>query len=628
MVQLYADLGSKLLQYKNANGIVRHAMLLDAMVEIDRLSDKVDNKEDAKKHYKQLAYAATLINYADVLRRMENQEFFDVLFDFYNMELGEELREWFEFGGPGQMRLKHPIHFYTPDIWNKFRIAQKAHLIKCSKEHLFDLDQLDILNPPKSQLYPIQIQMLGKLENEAVDRISVDSQGRIRFAKRFGLYLLPGGGMVEISNSTKIDELKRKMLEEHLEEEHANLYIKAAELYDQLDVGEFNNTLLEVFIGKQAQSLSSDFQMWLNQQAVLDAPNSVRLTNIVRAIDGQIAILKAEEPSTTEEQARKQRMLKSFVELRAIVQVQTFALTPLFEEAFRYVKENTKQVDIKQFLDTRALGGSQLSHSFIMTGMPLEDWFKAKFNGAEGEFGDDIAGSDIERLTLLEALEQFRKIKFSHVLIGLANYEQSLNNETLRVEHAWDVDKFNAARTTMLREAASLLLPQQEFAPEIYKALQHAIGQLKDKGTQVAIIEEWEEFNTKLSSVKNLKELHDEYDLFANNCRKLLDNKDSNILNTILTIAAASVATVLAGGIGFGIGFALGLWTGPGAFYTALMAGSAAASATLAATGMVGMTTGVLAGYSLFKQTPEIAAVKQVLNEVDETLDKIESLTR
>ncbi|MFI5406583.1 MAG: hypothetical protein ACHQ1D_08735, partial [Nitrososphaerales archaeon] len=263
MPQLFTDLGQKLIQYKNASILDRKKILEAAINTLEALpeKEKVTGKDSAKNHFKELSYAATLINYANVLQRMENQDYFDILVDFYKMELSDELKKCFEFGKAfGQMKLKKPINEFTPEIWSQFREAQKAHLLKTSKTHLFNLDQLDINNPPADQLYPIQIQMGGKLQNEAVDRIHADPQGRIRFASRFGLYLLPGGGMVEISDTAKIDDHKRKMLEEHLEEEHANLYQKAASLYDGLATKEFYEALEKVSSGKEFKSMPDEFK--------------------------------------------------------------------------------------------------------------------------------------------------------------------------------------------------------------------------------------------------------------------------------------------------------------------------------------------------------------------------------
>ncbi|MGL5741139.1 MAG: hypothetical protein ACRCXC_00590 [Legionella sp.] len=107
--QLFGDIELKLLQYKNESGLGRQAILLDAMATVQKLSGKPTTKNEAKEHYGKFSYTATLINYADVLRRMENQDFFDILFDFYKMDLDTELQEWFELGSPGQMRLKKPI---------------------------------------------------------------------------------------------------------------------------------------------------------------------------------------------------------------------------------------------------------------------------------------------------------------------------------------------------------------------------------------------------------------------------------------------------------------------------------------------------------------------------------------
>ncbi|QMT60944.1 hypothetical protein [Legionella sp. PC997] len=460
MVQLFTDVGPMLIQYREATSKGRYALMQDKIAEIKKLPGQVSHKQQAKLHYKTLAYAATFINYADVIQRIENQQYFDVLLDFYGMEMDAELSAWFEFGTtPGQMRLKQPLCEYTPEIWEQFRRAQKAHLNKTNKTSLFDLEQLDIYHPPSNQLYPIQIQMGGKLQNEAVDRINIDGHGRIRFAQHYGFYILPGGGMIEITQVAKIDDLKHKMLEEHLEEEHANLYIKAAKLYDQIDQGDFKNALTNACSSKQTQILSSEVRGCLHKLILMQQSNAVCLKNIVTELDRQIEIQKKEVSLEKHTELRVENLhsLKSLIELRALVQVQTFKLTPLFAEAFEYIKRNTICVDIQQYLDTRVLGGSQLSHSFIMRGEPLEDWFAKKFDGVEGEFGDDISGSSIEYMTLLEAFSKFRKIKFSHILIALAAYEECLDNGSLHIETIWSEVQFERSRQVILAEAIKFL---------------------------------------------------------------------------------------------------------------------------------------------------------------------------
>lgn len=93
------------------------------------------------------------------------------------------------------------------------------------------------------------------------------------------------------------------------------------------------------------------------------------------------------------------------------MQAQTFELTPLFAQAVAYANKNAKCINIKQYLDARAAGGFQISHVFIFN-HPLEEWFEEKFNGVNDELGDDISGAEIERLTLLESIAQFKKLNF------------------------------------------------------------------------------------------------------------------------------------------------------------------------------------------------------------------------
>ncbi|MFI5407338.1 MAG: hypothetical protein ACHQ1D_12615, partial [Nitrososphaerales archaeon] len=233
-----------------------------------------------------------------------------------------------------------------------------------------------------------------------------------------------------------------------------NLYQKAASLYDGLATKEFYEALEKVSSGKEFKSMPDEFKKFYDDTVQPRGTNSKCLEALVGEIDRQIGEIR-KLPAT--EQATKQNILQSLAVFRAQIQVKSFELTPLFIEAFEYVKQNTKCVDIQQYLDTRVLGGSQMSHSFIMTGKPLEDWFKAKFNGQEGEFGDDIAGSEIKRLTLLEALKDFRKVKFSHILITLACYEECLDKGRLKVENIWDEKKFGAARRELIKEANVIL---------------------------------------------------------------------------------------------------------------------------------------------------------------------------
>jgi hypothetical protein len=91
-----------------------------------------------------------------------------------------------------------------------------------------------------------------------------------------------------------------------------------------------------------------------------------------------------------------------------------------------------------------------------MMGEPLEDWFSTKFPGYGCEFGDDLTGCHVEYLSLLQALAQFRVIKYSHILIVLAHQIMGFERNTLRFDEVWNIKEFQEARKTLLREARAV----------------------------------------------------------------------------------------------------------------------------------------------------------------------------
>ncbi|MGL5742048.1 MAG: hypothetical protein ACRCXC_05620 [Legionella sp.] len=108
---------------------------------------------------------------------------------------------------------------------------------------------------------------------------------------------------------------------------------------------------------------------------------------------------------------------------------------------------------------------------------PLDKWFEEKF-GAGGELGDDISGSVIQRMSLLEATAQFRNIKFSHLLIGLAVYNESLDKNVLQIDEVWDETQFEEARFALVSEATKILKPGAELLAEARHKLDRALARL------------------------------------------------------------------------------------------------------------------------------------------------------
>jgi CheY-like chemotaxis protein len=431
MTQLFQEIRPLLLQYKGASKSARQSCL-DAIVnQIKNLPQTITNSTEAIKTCKIMAFAATLINYADALQRIEQQDYFEILIDFRMPEVFSqppfvELKTYFEFHTTySQMRLKKPIADIPLLIWQLFRKAQKVQLTIHGLEDIFNIDELDIHNLPHDQLYPLPIQMMAAYNNESVDRINVGSNGKYRFAKRFDYYFLPGGGMVEIHLEKNKDTLTRKLLDEHLEEEQGNLWLKAKTLYNAISKDKFEQTL---------QRLLTKHKIMLSSFS--NKTNAEILTKAIQTIDHL-------NPMTFEEKKR-------LTELRATIQVELFKLTPLYQQAFNYIEANSTLIQIEQFGDTRACGGKQISNCFLMTGQPLEEWFSEQFQGAECEFADDLTGSKVEHLTLLEALTKFRAIKFSHLLIVLAQEIQCLDKKILDVDKIWQQQEYVNAKHALV----------------------------------------------------------------------------------------------------------------------------------------------------------------------------------
>lgn len=102
---------------------------------------------------------------------------------------------------------------------------------------------------------------------------------------------------------------------------------------------------------------------------------------------------------------------------------------------------------------------------------------------------------------------------------------------------------------------------------------------------------------------------------FVQQSEELLQDKYNGIVKGILAVAITAAVTVVAAIIGFGIGFALGAWSGPGAFFTGLLAGSASAVAVVGGSSLVG--TGALAYtlYRFFSSSPVVETVNEVAEQ-------------
>lgn len=83
---------------------------------------------------------------------------------------------------------------------------------------------------------------------------------------------------------------------------------------------------------------------------------------------------------------------------------------------------------------------------------------------------------------------------------------------------------------------------------------------------------------------------------FETQCINYLGGSRPLIQSAILGVVVSAIVVVLSGLVGFGIGFAAGVWTGPGAFITGFLAGSAAACSVVTTSSLYGVGLGIFSG--------------------------------
>lgn len=99
---------------------------------------------------------------------------------------------------------------------------------------------------------------------------------------------------------------------------------------------------------------------------------------------------------------------------------------------------------------------------------------------------------------------------------------------------------------------------------------------------------------------------------------KKLNQIEHPVLKAFAVLAAVAVVTIIAGMIGIGIGFLAGLWSGPGAFFTALAGGAAAATSVAVASGVLGLGAGAGLAYHFFAKPHNEVAQFHIDNVVDD----------
>lgn len=377
--------------------------------------DDIRTLEDYENLLKQLVSVSTLISYAEILDKMENQDFFEILPDFYRMPLSQELSQYFEFGTDTNMRLLKNLQSISLEIYNQFRQAQYEHLRLIGKQDYFHLDELNIEHPPQQQWYPIQIQMFARLKNQAVDRVQMDKNGFFRLAKRHTKLVLPGGGMLEPNLEPSKQVKLEKMLEEHVEEQQSNFYVTGKLFIDAIPSQDFLEQCLMELTSQAYEYLNQlhldeqcSVMMELKAKVMLPALNSLRLKAMVDILDNCLL------------DSSNHMFRRVILQLRARLQWVCFKMSSLYSESLQLVQHHSVMMQIPMFLDCRVLGGFQFSNTFLQRGELLEDWFKQKLGNKSGLLGDDLAGSSYVHYHIWQAFQHYRQIPH---LLNLVVYQ-------------------------------------------------------------------------------------------------------------------------------------------------------------------------------------------------------------
>ena len=139
------------------------------------------------------------------------------------------------------------------------------------------------------------------------------------------------------------------------------------------------------------------------------------------------------------------------------------------------------------------------------------------------------------------------------------------------------------------------------------QAINNKLGQLKNS------------LSTKLKQHDaSLADTEKEIQQFVTDCEAIIEEKHQDVLKAIHTAVVVLGTACAISLIGYALGFAAGVWSGPGAFFSAFVAGTGAAITVLGAGAFVGGLMGGIAAFSLFKPSGEAMAVSCFAEKIRE----------
>ncbi|OCH97438.1 hypothetical protein A8135_02900 [Legionella jamestowniensis] len=255
----------------------------------------------------------------------------------------------------------------------------------------------------------------------------------------------------------------------------------------------------------------------------------------------------------------------------------------------------------------------------------------------------DLSASLINYQQIAKEIHEFQELSnFSDVILVGLNDTLDIENgkeklQTIRDELQLNVSSFAISekddsldrliKKLQLNEQLADRAKQKKEQIRSLPPLEEAMCQLKTKIADLpyekfsAITAQMETLKIALEQPVDITVKEEAIQTFSDNCQRILGGNYPTLYNTVLTLAAVAVVTIIAGLIGFGLGFTAGLWTGPGAFITGVLTGASFAKATMAASGTIGLMAGAMTAYSLFKTKKEAIAINDFAEQVNFTLD-------
>lgn len=569
----YGSLYDLLLGYRRANALERQGLLCLAIKQLQDLQSDVQYDDDlALQQYATLAHIATLIRYAKNIHNLETHQDIDILFDFKNMSLipdaqlgvTVDLREWFEMNPAAhKMKFKKDIEAYSgPDaaeVWRSFEAARARHLALHGKEELRqNYVQLTDFSLCDDGLFPGVFTWMGRYHNEAVDRAVYANDGKIlNMVTAYDEHFLSAGGM-----RNEYEDVLKKAIEESIEEHYGNIHLamiqddsrKSVFLYNLISLSKFKE------VTQETQDKNAVLVAENNLQSLFAACTKIEVGQDV--LDKLCPLINAIDQLCSSQNAQKNILLS----MKANLLSKLFAYSPLYQSVLQYMQTDMTIVRVPQLLDMRAGSGSQMTS--LVLSRSLEAFIDAKVLNAKTIhcLADDVSHAQRTPMTLMEALTECTKMRFSHILLMLEAYKYGAQKGDLRPGQCWKANHFNQTRQAMINEIKQYLLQPQELSAQGATIINKLLIKARVPTELSTVINQrFHALMTNINTGLDPKQEIAEFDRYI--LQLIKSKKTADLISGILWVIFAGILITMGG---FGLGLMAGAWATPSTFFAIL----------------------------------------------------------